>query len=48
MEVVEVEKEPRDDEEKERAAKMDAVSSSRCGKVITKMKPLKECRWAQF
>lgn len=48
MEVVEVEKESQEGEEKERAANMTAVSSIRCGKVIRKRKLHKVCSWTQF
>lgn len=48
MEVVEVEKESREGEEKERAANMSEVSSLRCGKVITERKLREVCCWAEF
>lgn len=48
MEVVEVEKEFPEGEEKERAAKMAAVSSLECGKVTREMKPLQASRWTRF
>lgn len=47
MEVVEVEKEPQEEaEENERASKV-AAFSSRCGKVITNVKPLKVGSWTK-
>lgn len=49
MEVVEVEKEPREEaEENESTSKVAAFSSSRCGKVIRKIKPRKVGSWTQF
>lgn len=48
MEVMEVEKEGEEGEEKERTANMTAVSTLRCGKVIRKRKLLKVCIWTQF
>lgn len=47
-EVVEVEKESQEGEEKERRANVTAVSSSRCGKVIRKRKLRRVCSWTQF
>lgn len=48
MEVVEVEKESQEGEEKERAANVTAVSSLRCGKAIRKRKLYKLYSWTQF
>lgn len=49
MEVVEVEKEPGEEaEENESTSKVAAFSSSRCGKVIRKIKPRKVGSWTQF
>lgn len=48
MEVVEVEKESQEEEEKEGAANMAEVSSFRCGKVIRGRELREVCSWTEL